>query len=159
VTLDPGNPLPKFELRDETGRIARRPRRKTLYGFFKTTCPTCALAWPYLDRIRRLAEGGALSVLAVSQDDPKTTKDFNDRLGVAVRTLYDPEPWRASEALGLAGVPTFLLVDRRGVLRDSAVGFQKHKMEEFAGRAAGSSGRRAPALYSPDEKVPSIKPG
>lgn len=159
ASLDPGTPLPSIALRDEKGLAAPRPAGETLYAFFKTTCPTCELAWPYLDRIRGLARGGALSVLAVSQDDPETTGRFYQTLGVSVPTLYDPEPWRASESLGLTNVPTFLLVGKDGVIRDAAVGFQRHKMEEFAGLAARLAGRPAPSLFDPSEEVPAIKPG
>jgi len=157
--LDPGSRFPTLTLRDETGAAARRPSGETLYAFFKTTCPTCGLAWPYLDRIRALAAGGRLSVLAVSQDDAEATARFYDELGVALPTLYDPEPWVASEKLGLESVPTFLLVGSDGVLRDRAVGFQRSKMEEFAGRAASLAGRPAPALFLPGDDVPAIKPG
>jgi peroxiredoxin len=159
VALEPGSPFPAIELRDAKGRPASLPSVETLYGFFKTTCPTSALAWPYLDQIRKLGEGGDLRVLAVSQDDAETTARFYREHGVAIPTLYDAEPWRASETLGLTSVPTFLLVDASGVLRDSAVGFQKHKMETFAGWAARLAGRPVAALFSPDEGVPAIKPG
>lgn len=146
-------------LRDEKGAAAPRPSGETLYGFFKTTCPTCEFAWPYLDRIRALAEGGGLSVLAVSQDDAETTASFNEEVAVALPTFYDPEPWVVSEELGVESVPTFFLVGADGVLRDRAVGFQRSKMEEFAGRAASLAGRPAPALFLPGENVPAIKPG
>ncbi len=159
VALDPGTPFPRLELRDEEGQVAEVPPGETLYGFFKTTCPTCELAWPYLDRIRRIGEGGSLSIWAVSQDEPGTTRSFYEGLGVRIPTLYDAEPWTASEALGLSIVPTFLIVGSDGVLRDSAVGFQRDKMEEFADLAARLAGRPPAALFSPDENVPAWKPG
>jgi thiol-disulfide isomerase/thioredoxin len=157
--LDPGTPFPSIMLRDDNGRAAAVPRGDTLYGFFKTTCPACALAWPYLDRVQRLGEGGGLSILAVSQDDPETTARFYAGLGVAIPTLYDPDPWPASEALGLTAVPTFLLVGEDRVVLDRAEGFQRSKMEQFAEQAARLAGRPAEALFSPDENVPAIKPG
>lgn len=155
----PGSPFPSIALQDETGRVAAAPSGLILYGFFKTTCPTCELAWPFLDRIRERAESGQLSVLAVSQDDPEPTARFSERLGIGIPTLYDPDPWRASEALGLDTVPTFLLVgpDRR--VRETVVGFQRDKMEALAGLADRLAGRRATALFEPGERVPSIKPG
>lgn len=159
ASLDPGTPFPSIALRDETGRVARVPRGETLYGFFKTTCPTCELAWPYFDRIRRIGDGGSLSVLAVSQDDPEMTRRFYEDLGLQIPTLYDAEPWAASEAVGLTSVPTFLVVGPGDVLRDSAVGFQRDKMEEFAGLAARLAGRTAAPLFSPGEDVPAWKPG
>jgi peroxiredoxin len=134
-------------------------RSDALYAFFKTTCPTCELAWPYLDRIRKIGESGRFSVVAVSQDDPETTAAFYRDLDIDVPTLYDPEPWEASEAAGLTNVPAFFLVGRDGLIRDSAVGFEKHKMEEFAARAADLAGRPATALFSPGENVPAMKPG
>ena len=159
VILDPGTPFPPIALRDEKGQIAEVPPGEILYGFFKTTCPTCELAWPYFDRIRRIGEGGSLSIRAVSQDEPETTRRFYEELGVQIPTLYDARPWTASETLGLAAVPTFLMVGSDGVLRDSTVGFQRDKMEEFAGLAARLAGRPPTALFSPAENVPEWKPG
>ncbi len=157
--LDPGTPFPSITLRDDNGRAAAVPRGETLFGFFKTTCPTCELAWPYLDRVHRLGEGGRLSILAVSQDDPETTARFYAGLAVAIPTLYDPDPWPASEVLGLTAVPTFLLVGEDRVVLERAEGFQRSKMEQFAGRAARLAGRPVGTFYPPNENVPGIKPG
>ena len=159
MALDPGKPFPSIALRDEEGQPARVPGGETLFAFFKTTCPTCEFAWPFLDRIRKKGEGGSLSLLAVSQDDPMATKRFYEDLGVALPTLYDPEPWAASEAVGLTTVPAFFVVGRDGNVRDAVIGFQRHKMEEFAALAADRAGMKRTALYLPGEKVPAIKPG
>jgi len=134
---------------------------ETLYGFFKTTCPTSELAWPYLERIRGIAEGGPFRVVAVSQDSPAETSAFNDRLGVGVETLYDRDPWRASEALGLENVPTFFLVDGAVRIRDTVVGFQKQKLEELGARAAKGAGRAGSdaSVFAPGERVPALRPG
>jgi len=159
VTLQPGRPFPSLPLRDQTGRPVARPSGTALYGFFKTSCPTCEFAWPYLDRVRKLGEGGELSVWGVSQDDPETTENFSRKLGLSIPTLYDPEPWPASSSLGLTSVPTFLLVGKDGHIQDATTGFQRHKMEELADLAARLAGRPAAQLFGPDEKVPAIKPG
>ncbi|HSS44608.1 MAG TPA: TlpA disulfide reductase family protein [Thermoanaerobaculia bacterium] len=157
--LDSGSPFPKIELRDERGGRAPLPTNESLFAFFKTNCPTCEMAWPFLERIRHIGEAGKLQLVAVSQDEPPETREFNRRLGVRVYTLYDPSPWRASETLGLSYVPTFLLIGSDGVIRDSAIGFQKQKMEAFAGRAAALAGRTRQPLFRPGENVPGIKPG
>ncbi len=159
ASLEPGTPVPSVALRDEAGRPATVPPGEILYGFFKTTCPTCELAWPFFDRIRKIGDGGSLSVLAVSQDDPDATRRFYDGLGVEIPTLYDPEPWPFSEAVGLTNVPTFLLSGQDGVLRDSAEGFQRARMEEFAALAARLAGRPAAPLFLPGESVPAWKAG
>lgn len=159
VVLDPGMPFPSIALRDEEGQPARVPGGETLYAFFKTTCPTSELAWPYLERLRKIGEGGSLTLLAISQDDPMATRRFYEDLGVAIPTLYDAEPWAASEAVGLTTVPAFFLVGRNGNLRDAVIGFQRHKMEEFAALAADRAGGKRTPLYLPGEKVPEIRPG
>ena len=152
-------PFPSIALRDERGRAAAVPPGEVLYAFFKTTCPASELAWPFLDRVRKIGQGGGLPVVAVSQDDPETTARFYEDLGVAIPTLYDPEPWEASEAVGLTNVPAFFVVAGDGTIRDASVGFQRHKMEEFAELAADRAGRRPAALFLPGENVPALKPG
>jgi hypothetical protein len=107
----------------------------------------------------RLGRGGPFSVQAVSQDDPETTARFYSELGVAVPTVYDVDPWPASEALGLENVPTFILVGDDGIVADTAVGFQRHKMEQYADLAAQRAGRPAQAFFGPGESVPALKPG
>ncbi len=159
AALDPGMVFPSLDLQNAHGQPAHLQKRVALYAFFKTTCPTCEFAWPYLERIRQTAKGGKLSVLAVSQDDPEATSKFNEKLGVRVETLYDPAPWKASEAVGMKDVPTLFLVRSDGTIEDVLVGFQKRKMEEFARYAAELAGRKYQGLFRPGEAVPEIKPG
>ncbi len=161
ASLGPGDLFPDLDLVSADGHRAPLPKGETLYGFFKTTCPTCELTWPYLERLRSVAEGGNLAVVAVSQDPPAETEPFNERLGVGVRTLYDPPPWKGSEALGLTSVPTLVLVDGEGRIRETIVGFQKRTMEDLARRAApsGRSGAAAEGFFRPGESVPDMRPG
>ena len=159
AALSPGNALPALSLTDARGGAAAPPAGEILYGFFKTTCPTCELAWPFFDRIARVARGGKLTVVAVSQDEPAETDRFNRRLGVELPTVYDPAPCSASEALGLETVPTFVRVGADGTVRGTLLGFQKQKMQELAAEAAALAGKPATDLFLPGEVVPLIKPG
>jgi hypothetical protein len=157
---EPGTSFPDIPLADARGVRAPRPRGETLFAFFHTTCPTSEMAWPYLERIRRIGREGSLSVVAVSQDGARETDLFNRRLGVNVTTLYDPPPWKASEALRLENVPAFFHVGAGGEILDFVEGFQRAKMEELAGRAATLAGGKAPEeLFLPGESVPAIRPG
>ncbi len=160
AVLDPGSSFPSVSLRGADGRPAVIPGGETLWAFFKTTCPTCELMWPYLDRLAERFNGGA-SVIAVSQDEVAETQSFNERLGVRIPTLYDGPPWKASEALGLSNVPTLLLVDGEGRIRETIEGFQKAKMEELAGHFTDrrASGGPAESLFRPGESVPALRPG
>ena len=121
AALDPGTPFPSIALRDESGAPAASPNGETLNAVFKTTCPTCELAWPYLERIRRISDDSmkagkavGLSVVAIAQDDPAKSRAFADRLGTRLETAYDPNPWKASDALGVTTVPTLFRVGGNG---------------------------------------------
>lgn len=114
---------------------------------------------PYLERIRTIGAGGSLHVLGVSQDDPAATEELCSRAGFGADSLFDPRPWRASETLGLEGIPTFFLVADDGRIRERVTGFEKAKMEAFAARAAELAGRDGRPLFSPGESVPAIRPG
>ncbi len=158
AALDPGFPFPSIPLRNAAGAPVEPPSGETLYVLFKTTCPTCELAWPYLERVRQSAEGG-LRILAVSQDDPAKTRAFNARLGSRVETVYDPSPWPASDRLGVTTVPTFFRVGPGGRIEETLVGFDRERIREFARRGASLAGRPLPEIFPESENVPSMKPG
>jgi len=159
AALDPGASFPSIALRDETGASVSPPTGETLYVVFKTTCPTCELTWPYLERIREAAGPGGLRVIAVSQDGPAKTSAFNHRLGARVETVYDPDPWKASDRLGITNVPTFFRVGPDGKIADTVVGFEREKMEEFGRRAASLAGRPYTGVFRPGDHAPALKPG
>ena len=116
------------------------------------------MTWPYFDRIRQIGAKG-LRTFAVSQDGRVETAEFNHRLGVEIETLYDPEPWKASAALGLTNVPTLFHVGANGRIRETVVGFQKLRLEAIARRAAKVSDRREARLFRIGERIPLIVPG
>ena len=78
-------------------------------AFFKTTCPTCQLAFPYLQKLAdAYSEGGKLTVWGVSQDDRETTEAFAQKYGVTFPLLLDRELWH-SMTYGIASVPSIYL--------------------------------------------------
>jgi peroxiredoxin len=160
AALEPGAPFPKIPLRDESGAAADSKRAgETLYAVFKTTCPTCELTWPFLERIRRAAEGGTFSIVAVTQDDPAKTRAFASRLRTKLETLFDREPWPASNALGVENVPTLFRVGPDGVIAETIVGFDRAGMEGLARRAAKAAGRPPAELFHASDHAPPFKPG
>ena len=100
-----------------------------------------------------------MRTLAVSQDDRDETAAFNRRLGVQLETLFDPPPWKASEALGLTNVPTIFLVGANGRIRETVVGFIRPRLEALARRAAKLSGRPGARLFRIGDHIPLIVPG
>lgn len=139
---------------DVAARAAGRP---VLLAFFKTTCPTCRLAWPYLERLAG-RHGTNLHVVGVSQDDAGASRAFYRENGDASFPLMlDPAPaYEASDAWGVDAVPHFALVEPDGTVSKVWEGWQRGEMEAIAARFGGDSG--APLLAA-DDPVPAWKAG
>jgi hypothetical protein len=159
AVLSPGTQFPRVSLLDESGAPSAAADGETLYAVFKTTCPVCELTWPFLERIRQVAEGGKLRVLAVSQDNAAKTRAFNERTGARLDTRYDPEPWKASDALGMTTVPTLFRVSPDGTIAETVEGFDRKALEGLARRAASLAGKPLSELFRPGDNAPAFKPG
>jgi peroxiredoxin len=131
---------------------------ETLYVAFKTTCPTCALTWPYLERVRQASEGG-MRVVAISQDPPAATREFQERHGAHVEVAYDAAPWPVSEKLGVTTVPTFFRVGPDGTIEEKVEGWNREQMRSFARRGAALAKRDSADIIRPGDQVPAFKPG
>lgn len=122
-----------------------------LLVFYKISCPVCQFTLPYL---QRLAANPALQVIGISQDDASATRGFNQRLGVKFPTLLDrgSEGYPASNAYGIASVPSLFLVESDGTVARSFNGFSKRDFEEIGARAGV-------APFGPEDHVPEWKAG
>lgn len=153
--LPAGETAPAFELKKLGGGKESLEQilqaGPALFAFYKISCPVCQLTAPYLER---LAGGGKLQVIGVSQDDDDATVGFTDRFGVTFPTLLDQaaEGYPASNAYGISSVPSLFLVEQDGRVSKSFNGFSKRDLEELGGRAGA-------APFRPDEKVPDFKAG
>src|ERR1035441_6856274 len=137
--LDPGVRAPRFRLsRLEGGEATLAEigaRGRVLLVFFKVTCPVCQLTMPFLERMRA---SGTLAICAISQNDAGDTGEFNRSFGVTIPTLLDSEDedFPASNAYGIASVPTMFLVEPAGEISRVIEGWSKPDMEAL-GAAAG----------------------
>jgi peroxiredoxin len=156
--LDPGERAPDFELRDDHGRTRSLGELvksgPVLVAFFKTTCPVCQLAFPFLDRIHRGQAAPAVSILGVSQDDAESTREFTDEFGVTFPMLFDTAEsgYPASNAYGISHVPSVFLVEPDGVISWTMEGFQKKALEDLGARAGI-------ATFTARDQVPVFKAG
>ena len=121
-----------------------------LLAFFKVSCPTCQLTLPFLGRLA----AGNLQVVPVSQDTPAATRRFAQEFGLAIPTLFDREEdgYPASNAYGIAHVPSLFLVDRDRRIVWSLEGFNRRELLAVASYAGMSP-------FLPGENVPEWKAG
>ena len=155
------------QARETAGQEVIRPLNQALkrgpvvLAFFKTSCPVCQFAFPYLERIYKAYNAsGKFTFVGVSQNKASETKDFNSEFGVSFPTLMDDTTrYPASNAYGLTNVPSVFMVSPEGEIEFSSVGWSKQDMEELHRRLAKLSGQSAAQLFHPGEKVSDFKPG
>lgn len=132
-----------------------------LLAFFKTSCPTCKLAWPYLQRLHEAYGGTAVRIVGVSQNREEDGRRFFEEFGRATFDLVlDPEPrFSASNAFGVEAVPHLVLISPASILEEIFSGWSREKMEELGSRlAAGRSLARVPVV-PPGDPVKELQVG
>jgi peroxiredoxin len=125
-----------------------QPGKKALLVFFETDCPTCQLALPYLNALKK----DSVQVIGLSQDDEAATREFVRQLKIAYPVELD-HGLKISRQYNPQSVPTIYLLDENGQVQSTLVGFDKQGLNELA--AALGNAPIAPA----DDGAPAWKPG
>jgi peroxiredoxin len=150
--LTEGNTAPDFHIGSWTLSNALK-NGPVLLAFFKTSCPTCQLTFPFLRRLADNAGPGAPQLIAISQDDAKGTAQFQQRFGPSEPALLDERPaYRVSNAYQLRNVPTLYLIEPTGLISMAVAGFSKQHLETV-GERFGTT------VFRADEQVPAMRPG
>ena len=158
-----GRVAPGFNLKSldgkeyELGKLLEKG--PAVVAFFKISCPVCQFTFPYLQRLAERYSGDSATVIAVSQDDARGTKEFNREYGVTFPTLLDEPGYPVSNAYGLSMVPTIFLIEPDGKVKVSCMGFDKGDLEKIAAELSVRRKIAAAPLFRPDEVIPAQKPG
>ena len=155
--LAAGVTAPDIDLDDLSGcswSLAEALKRgPVLLAFFKISCPTCQLTFPFLQRLADGAGKDAPQLVAVSQDDAAGMAQFQQRFNLSMRTVIDkPRTYPASNAYGVSHVPSLFLVERDGRISLAVEGFSKAHLEKLGERFDA-------APFHADDRVPVLQPG
>ncbi len=159
--LSIGQTAPAFALSgidDQSYALNKDGARLTLAVFFKTTCPTCMLAWRYIEKIHQQFRDAGLAVWGVSPDARDVSIEFASKYGSTFPILLDAD-WRVSRAYDPEFVPTLLLIDRDSKIIESVVAFDKAGLNRLAEQIAARLGVPAAPVAPPDDGNPPFKPG
>ncbi len=163
TTITMGHVAPGFSLKSldgkecELGKLLEKG--PVVVAFFKISCPVCQFTFPYLQRLAERYSGDSATVIAVSQDDARGTKEFNREYGVTFPVLLDEPSYPVSNAYGLSMVPTIFLIEPDGKVKISCMGFDKGDVEKIAAELSQRRKIVAAPLFRPDEVIPAQKPG
>ena len=164
AALTAGTKAPDFELKAMDGKkfslqeeLARGP---LVLAFFKVSCPTCQYAFPFLERLYKAYGHKGVTLVCVSQNDPKDTVAFMKEFGVTFPVLLDPpDSYPVSNAYGLTNVPTLFWIAEDGDIELSSVGWLKADFEQI-NRKMAEAGKIAPAVvFKPGEDVRDYRAG
>jgi len=166
AALEAGVRAPEIELSLLDGsKFSLSEARKlgpVVAAFFKVNCPTCQLAFPYLDRIfKAYSQSGKVTLVGISQNEADFTEAFRRKFGVTLPMALDVEEngYPASNAYGLTNVPSVFLISPGGEIELSSVGWAKTEMEELSRKLAVWSSTAPAEIFRAGENVPEFKPG
>lgn len=162
MVLEVGALASHFALLGTDGREYSLPRslagQPVLLVFFKTTCATCDLTFPYVNRLRETYPDG-WHLWAVSQDAPDKSIEYARRHGVRYPVLLDAPDYTVSRLYDPPATPTFFLVDGGGRVAYSTHGFAKDDINQIARLIAGYVGATAQIIARAGDGKPAFKPG
>lgn len=161
--LTPGSKAPHFSLETIDGEkkdlFQALKSGPVLLAFFKVSCPTCQYALPFLQRIFETYGKGPLSFWGVSQNDREQSIDFCHQYGLTFPVLLDESRFPASNAYGLTHVPSLFLIDPRGKITLTSIGFTKADIEAIAGQASTAAQLPTVSPFRTGEVIPASKAG
>jgi peroxiredoxin len=161
--LAAGSNAPEFTLNSLEGKeyslqdlLAHGP---VVLAFFKVSCPVCQFTFPFLQRLSDRFKTTNFTMVGISQDDSRSTRQFNEEHGVRFLTLIDSHPYPISNAYTLTSVPTIFLVESDGTITLSGIGFSKSDLEQITDNLETRNKLPTVPFFRPDEIVPAYKPG
>lgn len=114
--LNVGDEAPEFHARDRMDRIWSLDGSGTpltLLTFWKTSCSTCQITFPYLERIA-LDYPKTVTVIGVVQDaHPDAGAEWAQKWGASFPIISDQAPYPISMSYDPAVTPTLFLIDNR----------------------------------------------
>ena len=134
VAAGPLKPAPNVVLSLDTGSTIPLSQLKgtvVLVDFWASWCVPCRRSFPALDSLQRHLCDKGLKVIAVNVDEQRRDADqFLANRPHTMAIAFDPRG-SAAEAFSLKGMPSSVLIDRRGNIRYTHMGYTEKTLEQF----------------------------
>lgn len=161
--LRAGTKAPGIALKAPDGKAwslaAESKARLVLLAFYKSECPVCRMAFPFVERISKESAGPEAAVVGISQNTPEETAAWRKDLSLTFPLVVDGNDFAVSKAYGLETVPAIFLVGTDGKIARSFDGFSKDGLAGAAADLARAAGKPAVTLFREGDDLPAFKPG
>jgi len=152
----PGMPAPLFSAsRLDGGTLSLESLRGqvVLLNFWAPACPPCRIEMPEIQKIHLRHAGQGLRVIGITEMDPPPDqlRAAIAKTGVSYTIHLDPGA-RIGSLYALEAHPTSVVIDARGIMRYTNVGYLKgeeREIERAVIEALGMAGRRRARKGSP----------
>lgn len=144
--------VPEMRFKDGDGRslsLADFRGKVVLLNIWATWCGPCREEMPTLDRLQAELGGPDFQVVALSIDRAGlgVVSEFYDEIGIQHVAKYIDESGKASRQLNAVGLPTTLLIDRKGREIARHVGPAEWDTPEMVAFFQRQLGRESGALW------------
>lgn len=102
--------------------IAQLRGRVVIVDFWASWCGPCRMLAPRLSALKDKFGAQGLSVVGITTDDAEKAAVFAEKFQMRYAIVVDTDG-DTSRAYGITGLPTMLLVDKKGIVRDVVVGY------------------------------------
>jgi len=122
-------PAPPLILQSDQGEILLSDYRGKviLLDFWASWCGPCRLSFPWMNDLQTRYTDDQLVIIAVNLDkDGEASRGFLKEIPANFIIAYDPEGTSA-ETMKVIGMPMSYLIDRKGCVRQSLIGFNDIK--------------------------------
>jgi peroxiredoxin len=161
TTLAINTNAPAFSLKgldDKSHTLYKDPALVTVVVFFKTTCPTCRLAWPYIEKLHQAYHTPGLAVWGISQHDAMRSAEFTLDNGSTFPVLIDDD-WRVSKQYDPDFVPTLFLIESTGKIIDRVISFDKAGLNRVSQTIAARLDVAVETIAPENDGAPPFRPG
>ncbi len=111
---------------DREVRLGEGAAKVRVVDFWATWCDPCREQLPFLDRLATEYGPQGLSVTGVAFDEDRAAVErFLEHTPVSFQILWDKGGTSLAERLEVTRLPTTLVLDRRGVVREVHLGFDR----------------------------------
>ncbi len=129
---------------DAPPSLASLRGKVVLLDFWATWCGPCRLLAPKLSALQARYGAQGLRVVGITTDDAEKAALFAQRTAMRYSLGVDPKG-ETSRAYDISALPTLFVIDKRGVVRDVAVGYDEGREAQIEALLAQLLAEPAPA--------------